>query len=390
MQPADRSHRRVGPCPVDIGPRLLVVALVFVLGGSSARCVSYFLATDEPAVLGGTRFRPHEIVRSESAVYFLETSLGPPTEFGALHRRPDGLWLFSPSHPVHLGGVLFEPRDIVSWDGAAAFASALDGGAEGIPRQARIDALFLNRATGNPVLSFDVPVTLGGVSYSRSDLVERTAAGVFALFWDAEAAGVPSRANVVGADLESTGKPVISFDIPTTIGGSEFLPGELVKWNGVAFSSFFADPAWPRSAQLRDFSFVPGAARVADDGCVAPPGPPILEVNRNLVTGDLTLTWGPSCLTSDTDYEIYEGDLGTFTTQFFYSHRAKAGLCSTGGALAATFPDPAAASSFYYLAVPRNALREGSYGLSRPAGACGAERPPGAVQCLPQEIAVCP
>jgi hypothetical protein len=369
-----------------MAPGLVSLALTLLSGATSAWSVNYYLAVDQPAVLGGTRYMPRQIVRSESAAYSLETGLTPPTEFAALHRRPDGSWLFSPSHPVTLGGARYEARDVVAWDGAAAFALLLDGAAEGLPRNARIDALFIDRTSGRLILSFDVPVMIGGVRHGRSDLVARLAAGVFALFWDAEAQGVPARTNVVGADQESTGNLVIAFDIPTVIGASRFLPGELVKWDGFAFSSLFVDAAWPRSAQLRDFSFVPGAGRL-DDGCVAAPAPP-LDVTRNLVTGDLTLTWGASCLANDTDYEIYEGNLGGATTEFFYSHTAK--ICSTGGALNATFADPNPAAGYYYLVVPRNGVREGSYGERRPAGVCGAERPVGIVQCLAQEIAACP
>ena len=30
--------------------------------------------------------------------------------------------------------------------------------------------------------------------------------------------------------------------------------------------------------------------------------------------GQITLSWAPSCLPDDVDYEIYEGSLGDFTT----------------------------------------------------------------------------
>ncbi len=384
MPRVDDRQRRT-PRLKGVSPWLVSLVLILLSGAaSSAWCVNYYLAIDEPAILGPTRFRPDQIVRSQTAVYFLETGLPPPTEFVALHRRPDGIWLFSPSHPVALGGVRYRPHDVVAWDGAATFALVLDGDAEGLPRRARIDALFVDRQSGNLILSFDVPVMLGAVRYGRSDLVRRVAPGAFVIFWDAGAAGVPSRANVVGADQGSTGNLVITFDIPTTIAAVKFLPGELVAWDGVAFSSYFVDAAWPRSAQLRDFSFVPAAGRLLDDGCAAAPAPP-LEVTRDPATGDLTLTWGGSCLASDTDFGIYEGNLGTF-----YNHTAKPGWCSTGGALTATFPDPNPALSFYYLVVPRNGVREGSYGEARPAGTCGGERPAGIVQCLPQEIAMCP
>jgi len=103
--------------------------------------------------------------------------------------------------------------------------------------------------------------------------------------------------------------------------------------------------------------------------------PPLFVSAAN---GDLTLTWGSSCRTTDIDYAIYEGTLGTFP-----SHAPR--LCTTGGATTATFPAPS--GSAYYLVVPRNAAREGSYGRASD----GSERPQGIDACLPQAIApACP
>ncbi len=104
-------------------------------------------------------------------------------------------------------------------------------------------------------------------------------------------------------------------------------------------------------------------------------GPPLFVTAAD---GNLTLTWGASCRTSDTDYAVYAGTLGIFP-----SHAPR--LCTTGGATTATFPAPS--GSAYYLVVPRNAAREGSYGR----GSDGAERPQGIDACLPQAIApACP
>ncbi len=59
-------------------------------------------------------------------------------------------------------------------------------------------------------------------------------------------------------------------------------------------------------------------------------------------------------------------------------------FCTTGGASTLTFlPAP---GSTYYLVVPRNGPREGSYGTD----GSGQERPSGVPACLAQEIAVCP
>ena len=92
---------------------------------------------------------------------------------------------------------------------------------------------------------------------------------------------------------------------------------------------------------------------------------------------DIVLAWGASCLVSDTDYAVYEGVIGSFT-----SHLPK--FCSTSGLTTITLT-PAAASS-YYIVVPRNGSREGSYGTD----GTGTQRLQGSAFCLPQAIATCP
>jgi hypothetical protein len=93
---------------------------------------------------------------------------------------------------------------------------------------------------------------------------------------------------------------------------------------------------------------------------------------------NITLSWAASCRGSDTDYAVYEGTIdGSFTSHAFR-------FCSTSGLTTKTFvPD---AGNKYYLVVPRNAAREGSYGTR----SGGAERPVGLTQCASQLIGSCP
>ncbi len=90
----------------------------------------------------------------------------------------------------------------------------------------------------------------------------------------------------------------------------------------------------------------------------------------------LTLSWNASCAASDSDYEIYEGAMGDFA-----SHLPIA--CSTSGRT--TWTLTSTAGDRYYVVVPRNATREGSYG----GRSDGTERPPSSSACLIQSIAPC-
>ena len=104
-----------------------------------------------------------------------------------------------------------------------------------------------------------------------------------------------------------------------------------------------------------------------------------LLLERNDSAPSITLTWNPSCSNADTDYAIYEGEIGVW-----YSHLAPASgsICSTGGGETATFD--AGAGDRYYLVVPRDSQIEGSYG-----GGDGTERPVSMTPCAPQSLGAC-
>lgn len=116
-----------------------------------------------------------------------------------------------------------------------------------------------------------------------------------------------------------------------------------------------------------------GAGSVPDGGRV--PGTP-LKV-EHAAGGAISLSWSRSCLAGDSDYEVYAGSMSNF--------KAYAPLfCSTGGGTSVTFT-PSATNDFY-LVVPRNATREGSYGTD----STGGQRPVGGPACLPQSLSSCP
>jgi hypothetical protein len=108
------------------------------------------------------------------------------------------------------------------------------------------------------------------------------------------------------------------------------------------------------------------AGRIAEDS-------PLLLAKSQV---DFRLLWGDSCLATDGDYEVYEGQIGDYT-----SHQAI--VCSTGGSQDATFA--LSATDTYYLVVPTDGTVEGSYGIG-----FGAERPQGLSICRPQQVGGCP
>ena len=114
--------------------------------------------------------------------------------------------------------------------------------------------------------------------------------------------------------------------------------------------------------------------RVPDTAATGTP----LRIGKNAThPGDLDLDWGPSC-GAGSDYSVHEGTIGSW-----YSHDKK--LCTTNGATAATLT-PGVGSS-YFLIVPLDLTREGSYGVS----SSGSERPPSISTCRPgSDVTACP
>ena len=123
---------------------------------------------------------------------------------------------------------------------------------------------------------------------------------------------------------------------------------------------------------ILNLNFQPHAGEVPDG---SEPGIQPLTLTHG-TGGDIILSWSPSCLVLDTDYIVYEGVMGDFT-----SHTPV--LCSTLGATTVTLTP--SSGSTYYLVVPRTDFFEGSYGRQSD----GTERPAGVGACLSQAIGSC-
>jgi len=247
----------------------LAVALAMIV---SLPARATFWSPDSPVTLGGTTFLPWEVVDDSSGTNTVVLSLPPGMSIDGLHRMDVGDWLVSVGAPASLGGVPYDPRDVVRFDGAA-YTLFFSGAAAGVPPGVDVDAVFLEGGdTGDLILSFDVPTTIAGAIYEPADLV-RFSGGIFTVFFDASAATtpIPISTNVTAAD-QRAGSTLLAFDVPTTLGGTTYLPGQIAAWDGVGFSSAYLNPAWPLSAYLNGLSA--SACVDADGDGFGSPGEP--------------------------------------------------------------------------------------------------------------------
>jgi glucose/arabinose dehydrogenase len=100
-------------------------------------------------------------------------------------------------------------------------------------------------------------------------------------------------------------------------------------------------------------------------------------LTANKATGEeITLQWDSSCRSGDIDYEIYEGWIGAFSSHL-------PATCSTSGSLSWTFTPET--GSTYYIIVPHNGVKEGSYGRDW----TGSERARSGSACMERIVGPC-
>ncbi len=376
-------------CLVLSSPLALLPTTAAAQGTTSN--VTIGMLTDSPARLDGVDYLPWQIFGVVPGGYALAFDgmtaggLPPESAIDALAFKEGsagsslGIIAFSVDITavitgVGAGTITIGSADIVLY--ANGFSIALDANSMGIPESANIDALA-RAETGEWIVSFDAPVTMGPWTIQPADLVLATAAGLSPYLTGATL-GLGPGVNVIG--FERNPGPIqdelyFTFDTPVTVGASTFLPGQIVKYADGAFSAFFSDPQFPPESALTDFSFPPSPGEVPDGFAV--PGVPLSV--QTAPGGDIRLTWGAACIPSGTDYAVYEGVIGSW-----YSHASR--LCTTGGSTAAVLSP--GSGSRYYLVVPVNGMFEGSYGRT----SSGLQRPVGGAACVPQKLAtpICP
>ena len=136
-----------------------------------------------------------------------------------------------------------EPRDVVEYaSGTGLFSVFFDGAAAGVPASAQIDAVSVNAVLA-PQLSFETSVTLPGVGAVDDEDVVVFSAGVFAMLYDGSAAGVASALDL-DAVQTVTGPAgfLISFDTSGTVGAVTFDDEDVLRYDsGLGTYAMFVD-----------------------------------------------------------------------------------------------------------------------------------------------------
>jgi hypothetical protein len=89
--------------------------------------------------------------------------------------------------------------------------------------------------------------------------------------WYSTGYGVPAGVDLVGAFRDNRDRLIVSFDVPVTLDGIDYLPGELIEARLPGYARAFSDTLWPPYAVLRDATVQTSACRDIDcDGFGVP------------------------------------------------------------------------------------------------------------------------
>ena len=127
------------------------------------------------------------------------------------------------------GGLTARAGDVVRYNGTTDTLE-FDATANGIPNGVITDAVS-EIGPGDLLLSFDVTVTVGGVTADDEDLV-RFHSGVVSLFFDGSAAGIDPGLDLDAAHiLPDNGHLLLAFDGPGTVGRVNFTSVDVLEFS---------------------------------------------------------------------------------------------------------------------------------------------------------------
>jgi hypothetical protein len=322
--PLPRGSRRLALC---VGA---IVALLAGPGPAPAGAVEPIsvltYSPDITVALGGTTVAPGDVADDDlvQPPALLDIGPGPAdANLTGYHRLPDGDQLLSFDVTVSLGGLTVEPRDVVRTNGVS-YALVFSGAARDVPDGVAIDAIAM--IGDDLLLSFNVDVTVNGFTAADADVV-RFDGATFSPFFDAAAAGVPRGLDLDALHYLDNGHLLVSFDGSGTVGGVTFDDEDVLAYDPalhtwtLVYDGSAAYPQWA-AADLDALSAAPPATIPTATGTPAATPTPTVEVVA-------TTTFTPAPGATDT---------ATATGVFTATHTAS--QTPTGTSTASATPKP--------------------------------------------------
>ncbi len=237
---------------------MLVLAVALILAAVAAGPVkgNTILSVDNTETLGGLSFGKGDLAKynpiTDTATLYLDGSLfSGPADIDAVHILGNGNIVLSTVANATLGGLRFSKGDLIEYNPTTDTSTLYFDEALFSSAQPNIDAAYVN-GNGNIILSTTGNATLGGLSFGKDDLVEyNPTTDTATLFLDGNLFS-SSNEDVDAAHVLSSGNIVLSTIGGATIGGLSFGAGDLVEYNPMTDTStlYFDENLFGSSANI--------------------------------------------------------------------------------------------------------------------------------------------
>ena len=200
-----------------------------------ATSTSVVVSTDSDAILGGLSFTDVDLADynpvAGNATLLLDGGLTTLNrDIDAVHVLEDGHIVLSTNDDATLGGLSFEPGDLVKYDPLTDTATMYFDGSEHFadPDEDIISVHILNN--GKLVLSTDSEAILGSVTFSDRDLIKYNPLSKQAnIYFDGDATTLSD--NITAVHVLENGHIVMAAKSDSTLGGLSFTAADLIEYD---------------------------------------------------------------------------------------------------------------------------------------------------------------
>ena len=223
------------------------------------------LSTASGASLGGLSFTDKDLaeygIATDTATLFLDgIALGLAEDIDAVHVLSNGHIVLSTINTITLGGVTAENEDLIDYDPVTDTAALMfDGSALFTSGSTDISAVHV-MGNGNLLLTNEYSATLGGLSFQPNDIIKYDSATDSAtMFFDGSAVSLSGWIDAV--HLLDNGNLILSTNTADTLGGLSMAAGDLVEYEtGTDTATLYFDGGLFASAEnVRSVHVGPGS-----------------------------------------------------------------------------------------------------------------------------------
>ena len=235
---------------------ILAGMLILIMAAAGPVNANIILSVDNTETLGRLSFGKGDLAEYDSgtdtATLYLDGSLfSGPSDIDAVHVLGNGNIVLSTVAGATLGGLTFSKGDLVEYNPTTDTSTLYFDETLFSSAQPNIDAAYVN-GSGNIILSTAGNATLGGLGFGKDDLIEyNPTTDTATLFFDGNLFS-SSNEDVDAAHVLSSGNIVLSTIGGATLGGLSFGAGDLVEYNPTTDTStlYFDENLFSSSANI--------------------------------------------------------------------------------------------------------------------------------------------